>query len=187
LEAADAAKADDDRMDEFARVINGAKDDFATVLHDIGELREKFAQVNARFQKFTGTADENFSTLHGLVEDYRTRLNKVTSKLHILQQSHNWLSDRVLVLENDTVRKLTDRVKGMEELQEEQASRDVDTRLQALEDRLNDQAEEIAILRGKVCRCKKPVEVVDVATVFEGIEDLYADAPQGTRRTSSSM
>jgi hypothetical protein len=99
-------------MDEFARVINGAKDDFATVLHDIGELREKFAQVNARFQKFTGTADENFSTLHGLVDDYRSRLNKVTSKLHILQQSHNWLSDRVLVLENDTVRKLTDRVKG---------------------------------------------------------------------------
>jgi hypothetical protein len=185
LEAADAAKADDDRMDEFARVINGAKDDFATVLHDIGELREKFAQVNARFQKFTGTADENFATLHGLVDDYHSRLNKVTSKLHILQQSHNWLSDRVLVLKNDTVRKLAAQVKGMEELQEEQASRDVDTRLQALEDCLNDQAEEIAILRGKVCRCKKPVEVVDVATVFKGIEDLYVDAPQGTRRTSS--
>jgi hypothetical protein len=119
------------------------------------------------------------------VDDYHTHLNKVTSKLHNLQQSHNWLSDQVLILKNNTVRKLTDRVKEMEELQEEQVSWDVNTRLQALEDCLNDQAEEITVLQGKICQCKKPVEVVDVATIFKGIEDLYADAPQGTRQTSS--
>jgi hypothetical protein len=69
LDTADAAKVDNDRMNEFAQVINGAKDDFAMILHDVGELREKFAQVNTRFQKFTSTADENFSTLHALGAD----------------------------------------------------------------------------------------------------------------------
>ena len=55
-------------------------------------------------------------------------------------------------------------------------------RLEVMEDRLNAQHEEIAMLCGWVCRCKGQPEVVEEE--IEGIEELYAK-DSGTREDAS--
>ena len=98
------------------------------------------------------------------------QINKLVHAQHNLREDLNFYATWVAGVESNSIPPLERRVRDLEQ------GNIIDglmARLEAMEDRLNAQHEEIAVLRGWVCRCGGQPEVVEEE--IEGIEELYAE------------
>ena len=173
-----------EREVERERLLNELQESIQNVVKGFDAIQEQQAQVvrgleEARAKLTTlceasSSEDSRFHRLHGAVQLNRHTINELSHESHNLREDLNFYSTHLTGVEGNTIPPLERRVRDLE------LGNDMDgvlARLAAMEDRINDQHEEIAMLRGRVCRCVQPVRIEEDE---EGIEVLYAnEAPPG--------
>ena len=173
-----------EREVERERLLNELQESFQNIVEGFDVVQEQQAQVvwgldEARaevtaLREASSSEDSRFHRLCGAVQLNRHTINELSHESHNLREDLNFYSTRLTGVEGNTIPPLERRVRDLER------GNDMDgvmARLAAMEDRINDQHEEIAMLRGRVCRCAQPVRIEEEE---EGIEALYSnEAPPG--------
>jgi len=134
--------------------------------------RGDYANARDRLQKETTILKHDVHKAKALWTDHDNTLSTLRSTVHRQGVTLNWLHDKWNVEKPQETRDWTERFTALEQLIESQA------------DAISDLKEEVAILRGKVCRCG---ESRSSEADAEGDVDLeYEEAEVRPRRKLSS-
>ena len=131
---------------------------------DVG--REEVKMLHEEIEK----TDDVARTQLGEIQLNRHQINKLVHTQRNLREDLNFYATRVTGVESNSIPPLQWRV---QDLEQGNVIDGLMARLEAMEDCLNAQHEEIAVLRGQMCQCGGQPKVVEED--IEGIEELYAE------------